>query len=382
MINLLTCALLAAAPPSPALTKTVEGNSDFAIDLYGQLAKDRPGNLFFSPFSVSDALAMTYGGAKGATAAQMSKALHFSDDPHASFSLLNAQLTAGGKGYQVSVANRLFAAQGLTLLPAFTRLMKDTYQAPIEQLDFANAAEPSRLHINDWVAKQTHDRIKDLLVPGLIDGSTRLVLVNAIYFKGLWASAFDPKQTRPMPFDIGGKKVDVPMMSQKLTARYHESPDAQIVELPYQGGDLSMVIVVPKKELKDLKLDRRHFDGSLSSVTTEEVQVFLPRFKMTTDFRLDTALKSLGMKDAFSEGADFSGMTGSRDFSISAVVHKAFVEVNEEGTEAAAATAVVMRELAVRREPIVRADHPFVFALRDNRSDSIVFMGRVTDPRG
>jgi serpin B len=378
MLSLLTAALVAASPP----TGVVDGNGDFAIDLYQQLAKDAPGNLFFSPFSISDALAMTYGGAATTTAEQMAKALHFGAGTHEGFSLLNADLKSG-KGYQLSVANRLFAQKGLPLLPAYTKLVATSYGAPVEALDFANAGEPSRKHINDWVETQTQKRIKDLLPPGVINAATRLVLANAIYFKGTWAHAFDKKDTRPMPFHLaGGKSADVPMMTQELVARYHDGASGQIVELPYAGGALSMVVFVPKADLASTKLDRRLFDGSLNSSTDQDVRVYLPRFKMTGELRLDDTLKALGMTEAFTPRADFSGIDGDHDLYISAVVHKAFVEVNEEGTEAAAATGVVMAAASVERVPEVRADHPFVFALRDNRTGSILFLGRVADPRG
>jgi serpin B len=361
MLPLLTAALIAVSPA------TVEGSSDFAIDLYQHLSK-ADGNLFFSPYSISSALDLARAGARGDTAAQMSRVLHLGDEP--------LPALVPGQDYTLTTANRIFAQRGLKLLPDFVKT------APVEQLDFATAAEAARLHINDWVSSKTQQHIKELVPQGMMDSATRLVLANAIYFKSKWAHGFDKKSTQPMPFHLGpDKTVDVPMMTQALMARYRDSELGQQVELPYQGGDLSMVIFVPKQELRDAKLDRRLFDGSMSSMTEQEVHVWLPRFKLTNSLELSEPLRALGMNDAFTRAADFSGIDGRRDLSISAVVHKAFVDVNEEGTEAAAATGVVIRATAAIRTPELRADKPFVFAIRDNRTGALLFMGRVTDPR-
>ncbi|HHY45947.1 MAG TPA: serpin family protein [Firmicutes bacterium] len=376
------------------IDSVVAGNNAFAFDLYRQLAKDK-GNLFFSPYSISSALAMTYAGARGETARQMADVLHFSLAPeklHPAFLDLTGMFNADGKSYQLSVANALWGQVGYEFLPEFLDITKKYYGAGFKEVDYIDDGnrEQARQTINKWVEAKTNDKIKDLIQPNDLSTLTRLVLTNAIYFKGKWEIQFKPEATKPMPFHISAKeKVDVPMMHQVAKFNYAENDQAQILEMPYTGGELSMVVLLPKPEYELAKLEgmlRPEVIRSwLSQLSREKVEVFLPRFKLEKRFLLNEQLQGLGMIDAFDENAaDFSGMTRGRDLYISRVIHKAFVEVNEEGTEAAAATAVVMsgKSIVLDEPPVFCADRPFVFLIRDLRSGSILFMGRLADPRG
>jgi serine protease inhibitor len=379
-------ALPAAAGDSAKAVAT--GNNAFALDLYGKLSA-KPGNVFYSPYSISAALGMTWAGARGATADEMAKTLHFGNHVHAGFAALNKRLIGQQPGYQLSVANRLFVKQSYPLLEAFTAVAKEQYLAPVEQVDFGMAE--TRKHINGWVEDQTSKRIKDLIGEGVLNSLTRLVLVNAIYFKGTWATEFEKKSTTPQPFFSGDKKFDVPMMFRSMKheahVRYGEVDGVQVLELPYKGGDVAMVVLLPRARdglsAFEKKLDAKKFDQLVGALSPFEVEVFLPRFRVEQSLALAPTLQAMGMPQAFSEKlADFSGMSGKKDLYISAVIHKAFVEVNEEGTEAAAATAVVMAtKSAAPMSETFRADHPFLFALRDRKSGSILFLGRLDDPR-
>jgi serpin B len=369
----------------------VDGNTTFALDLYQQL-KSAEGNLFFSPHSISTALAMTYAGARGNTAKQMSRALHLKLDEkqlHKAFGQLEAQLRAFAQKEKVelSFANALWAQKDYRFLEQFLNLVKHYYRAELSYADFKTAHESARGQINDWVERQTNDKIKDLIKPGVLNALTRLVLANAIYFKGLWESQFDKSITRDAEFWLDpDTTVDVPMMSQEHEFNYVENDQLQVLELPYAGNDLSMTVLLPKKHdgLAELESSlTAHTLRSLVAKSHEQtVTVYLPRFKLTSQFSLQNTLAAMGMPDAFSQNtADFSAMDGNRMLYISAVVHKAFVDVNEEGTEAAAATGVVVSVTAMPVRPAVfRADHPFVFLIRDIHSGSILFLGRVVDP--
>jgi serpin B len=384
---------LTAAPEGRAdkadVSAVVKGNNEFAFDLYARL-RARDGNLFFSPNSISTALAMTSAGARGDTADEMAKALHFTLPPdrlHPAFAALLKALNAEGqkRGYQLSVANALWGQKGEGFKPDFLKLAKDDYGAGLKEVDFAHDTEAARKEINAWVERQTQDRIKDLLQPGVLDPLTRLVLTNAVYFKGDWSSPFKKDLTREEPFLTGGGKVQAPLMHQSARFKYLDAGALQVLEMPYVGKDLSMVVLLPKKadglaELeKSLTADK--LAGWLGQAREEEVEVGLPKFQATSEFSLKDQLAALGMKKAFVPGAaDFSGMNGRDDLYITAVVHKAFVDVNEQGTEAAAATGVVVGLRATPVRPVFRADHPFVFLIRDTRNDSVLFLGRLVNP--
>ncbi|MCY3017687.1 MAG: serpin family protein [Planctomycetota bacterium] len=400
VIHLIALATLATVPIWSAAAGEGawigEANNSFAADLYARLAA-QPGNLFFSPNSIETALAMTCAGARGETAAQMAKVLHLpakDDALHKHFGAflkeLNADKGADGKprSFQLSAANALWGQKGYAFLPEFLDLTKTCYGAGLSELDFRTNAEGARQTINAWVEKETKDKIKDLIAPGVLSSMTRLVLTNAVYFKGTWADQFQPAATKDQPFLLGGaEQVDCPMMHRKGGYGYKEGDGFMALQLPYQGGELSMIVLLPNAMDGLPKLEKDLTSANLAAwlrgFQHGDVAVTLPRFKVTAAFMLGDALQALGMSDAFTAAAaDFSGMDGKRDFSISAVIHKAFVDVNEEGTEAAAATAVVMKGRAAPQQPkVFRADHPFVFLIRHETSGAILFMGRLANPK-
>ena len=370
----------------------VKGNNVFALDLYSRL-RQKDGNLFFSPYSISDALAMTYAGARGQTAEQMATTLHFALPPqrlHPAFGELIRYLNAGGKQrkFQLSTANALWAQKDYTFLPDFTRITKNDYQSGLKEVDFVTATEQARKTINHWVEEQTRDKIKDLIPPRALDRTTRLVLTNAIYFKSAWAHPFYKGATKKEAFHLSNnKKVQVPMMHINETLRYRDGGTFQVLELPYQHYQLSMFVLLPKKAdgLADLEkaLTSARLDDWLKGMKTHQVNVALPKFKFSAEFSLKDVLSKMGMPLAFTNRADFTGMTTRGRLHIDEVLHKAFVDVNEKGTEAAAATAIIAKEAAEAILPRAnfRADHPFVFLIRENRTGSILFMGRVANPR-
>ena len=382
-----TSALAQAASVDDDMPMLVQGNNAFAFDLYSQV-KGADGNLFFSPFSVSTALAMTYGGARGQTETQMSEVLHFAlpqERLHPAFGQLQTLWNSDDpeRPYQLSVANALWARADFTILDTFLELTGTHYGAGLKQVDFQGATEQARLAINSWVEEQTQDKIKDLLKPGTLDPATLLVLTNAIYFKGTWQSQFDAAATADAPFTISpSRQVQVPMMHQKGNFRIGGGDGVQVLELPYSGRDLSMVVLLPSEPdglaALEASLTADNLARWLAGLREREVRVDLPRFKMTSEFDLTKTLEAMGMTEAFGVAADFSGIDGRRGLFISKVVHKAFVSVDEEGTEAAAATGVVMKKTSIA--PLFRADHPFVFVIRHNQTGSILFVGRVMDP--
>jgi serpin B len=362
------------------------------MDLYARL-KTVEGNLFFSPYSISTCLAMTYAGAQGETAAQMAQTLHFDTNQNqlaVSFGELLKQLNNEQEktGIKLNIANGLWGQKDHPFLPAFLDVARQSYGAKLEQVDFSVHAETARTEINDWVGDKTKGKITDLIQPGVLSPMTRLVLVNAVYFKGSWAKKFDKHNTTNASFSVTPtQKLDVPLMNLTADFKYAEVEGLQLLELPYAGNDLEMVVLLPReidglKGMEDM-FNEQTLDHWLAQAREQKVAVFLPKFKMAAQFSLAKPLAEMGMTDAFSPSANFSGMDGERDLFISAVVHKAFVDVNEEGTEAAAATAVVVRSMAVmmpRPTPIFRADHPFIFLIRDTHSGSVLFLGRMVDP--
>ena len=371
----------------------VRGNTAFAFDLYARL-KAKEGNLFYSPYSISTALAMTNAGAKGETKKQIQQTLHFpaSNSMHNMFDalfgrIMNQLNRQGQKGdYQLSVANALWAQKDYPFLNSYIVLNKSCYRAGLENVDFINETEQTRQQINDWVEDKTQDKIKELIPDGILNEATRLVLTNAIYFKGDWALKFDSAQTKDELFYITPEKtVTAPLMHQKEDFRYTQIDGMQLLELPYKGEDLSMLVLLPDKESSLAALEKRLTADNLTawqkSMRKKEVLVYLPRFKMTHQFDLSDTLGDMGMAVAFTPAADFSGITTHEGLFISDVVHKAFVEVNEEGTEAAAATGVAIRLTAMPTPPpVFRADRPFVFIIKDNKTNSILFIGRIINP--
>jgi len=380
------------------------GIFEFAFNLYGKMIelpelKQSGGNLFFSPYSISTALAMTYCGARGDTASQMASVLRL---PTVKSETIPLERIAAGygavqnslqanpdtSGYQLNVANALWCQKDYSLWDSYTNLVTGSFGAGFNKLDFVGQTEASRKTINTWIKEQTNEKIKDLIPAGNIDSTTRLVLTNAIYFKGDWATQFKKDDTESADFNVTpDKKVQVQMMYQKGTFDYGESDMIQVLQMPYKGDELAMMIVLPKPNFTfdefEKKLVENHFLTIASASRKKvEVEVFLPKFKITCGtLELKDILRDMGMKDAFSDAADFSGMTGKRDLYISNVMHKAFVEVNEEGTEAAAATAVGMKMTSLPKPaPVFRADRPFIFFILDTRTNCILFVGRVMNP--
>lgn len=370
-----------------------EGNVGFAVNLYQDVISGDE-NLFFSPYSLSSALAMTYTGARGETATEMAATLHFNlpaAELPSAFAALDQRLVAIGKEKKVALnlANSLWLQRGYHFRKEFLETGRKSFGAELAEVDFARDTEGARVRINKWVAGQTADKIPELLGRKVLTPLTTLVLCNAIYFKGDWATQFVPKATQPAEFFVTPEQtVQVPMMSRKLEVRHAARDSFSMVELPYQGGDLSMVVLLPeaKDGLRTLESQLRDTNllawlGELDKARSTEVVVQLPKFKLSSRFDLAAKLPAMGMPTAFGAGADFSGMDGTRNLVISAVVHQAVVEVNEQGTEAAAATAVVVsRKSAPRPAAVFRADHPFIFLIREKQTGSILFLGRVINP--
>ena len=367
------------------LQVTAQRNTAFGIDLY-QALKNTDGNLFFSPYSISTALAMTYAGAAGQTAREMAAVLQFPSEQaelHAAFQTLQTHLDETGQTdhCRIDIANALWCQQGDRFLDSFLDLTRQYYGAGVRFVDFQT--------INTWVEDRTRQKIKELIRPGVLDPATALVLSNAIYFKGEWISRFDEQLTSNAEFFVTPHvAVPVPMMTQKADFVWKQYPTLTALELGYEGGDCSLVVLLPSAVdgIDDLEAS---LTADMITTTLRELAgmhprktvVQLPKFTTTCEFELNQILAALGMPSAFRRGsADFSGMNGDRDLFISNVVHKAFVEVNEEGTEAAAATAVVMKRTSVEETHHISVNHPFVFLIKDNTSGSMLFLGRVVDP--
>jgi len=377
------------------LRALVAGNTTFAFELYHALRKEN-GNLFCSPWSISTALAMTYVGARGKTERQMAQTLHFNLPQkrlHSAFNASGLALAGRGKragrreeeGFRLHMVDAIWGQTGHPFIPQFLDLLVENYGAGLRLLDFASVPEAARATINRWVSRETDGKIKDLLPERSIDGLTVLVLTDAIYFKAKWMHPFKRETTRPGVFHLlGGREVTIDMMSQTGDLGYAEGEEYQAVELPYRGGHMSMIIFLPREGRFG------EFEGSLRSeqvkrivdrLAARSVRLTMPRFRYESRFALKKVLAAMGMRDAFGLGAaDFSGMDGMRDLFISDVHHKAFVAVDEAGTEAAAATAVVMKK-GRRTSPIeLKVDRPFIFMIRDIETGTVLFTGRVLNP--
>ncbi|XP_071010652.1 leukocyte elastase inhibitor-like isoform X4 [Oncorhynchus clarkii lewisi] len=382
---------------SSAMASLSSSNTAFALELYHTLGQTNTGNIFISPFSISSALAMVYLGAKRDTAAQMAKALsfNFTKDIHTDFQTLNADINSPSATYILKLANRLYGEKTCNFLTEFLESTQKFYRADMKAVDFLGAAEETRGQINSWVEQQTENKIKDLLKQGTVSGLTRLALVNAIYFKGNWLNRFDQKDTKEMTFKINqSESKPVQMMHQIKKFPFNYVPDynLQIVELPYVDEELSMFVLLPEEatdgsdplvklesELTMEKLDEWTTRSNMDTGT--DIIVYLPKFKLEEDYELNDPLVQMGMKDVFVGGmADLSGMNGKGGLFLSTVAHKAFVEVNEEGTEAAAATAGMIAFCMFREEHFT-ADHPFLFFIRHNKTKSILFLGRFSSPQ-
>ncbi len=385
------------------IQQVVNANNEFTFDFYSEINK-KEGNIFYSPYSISAALAMTYEGAKGQTAEEMKSVFHFPESNilRPNFAAIYNNLNKKGKEYKLSTGNALWAQQDYQFLPEYLSRVEKYYGGKAANLDFVGESEKSRQTINSFIEQQTNYKIKDLISQGVLNAYTRLVLTNAIYFKGTWVKQFDKKYTRDKDFTtISGQKVKTPMM--QLTGggakfNYADLGELQILELPYKGEDVSMLILLPKQG-KDYDFETREIitsdytldDIELSSDKLNEYKsqmqetkldyISIPKFEFDTKYFMKDTLSVMGMPTAFTDRADFSGMTGKEDLLISFVIHQAYVKVDEEGTEAAAATAVggiKLTSVSLRKE--FRADHPFIFIIQEKETGNILFMGRVADP--
>jgi serpin B len=382
------------SPPSATQVEAVKGSNAFVVDLYSRL-RSQPGNLFFSPESISIAFAMAYAGARGQTATEMQHVMHFTLPPaqlHPAMGALLSSMNAQHNGYQLRVADALWAQQDASFLPSYLKLVQSDYAAGFHRVDFKASPDAVSNTINHWVEQQTNNKIQNLIGPGVLTSATRLVLTNAIYFKGDWLNPFEKASTQNEEFHTSASQfVMAPLMHRTGNYRYYDGGTFQALELPYEGDELSMDVFLPKSN-DGLPALEHSFTASAAGdwlqklEPVDKVILTFPRFTMTQQFELSNALSAMGMSQAFGSGANFSGMTGKPDFTISAAIHKAYIDVNEQGTEAAAATSIIMRATAARvpfpePPPIVfRADHPFLFLIRDTRSGAILFLGRVTDP--
>lgn len=371
--------------------EAVSGSNAFAVDLYEQLRTER-GNLFFSPESISTAFALAYTGARGQTAAEMAKVFHFSlpqDQLQSAMGALLTGMNAQHKGYTLRLADALWAQEDARFLATYLEQVQIDYGGDFHRVDFRSSSEVVRNTINQWVEQQTNDKIQNLIAPGVLTPATRLVLTNAIYFKGDWLDRFDKADTRNGQFHLSSSQsVTAPLMHRTGSYPYYDGGTFQELELPYAGNELAMVVLLPR-QIGSLPALERAFTAAASNwiqklKPADKVILTFPRFTMTQQFELSDILSRMGMPQAFTHAADFSGMTGKPEFTISAAIHKAYINVNEQGTEAAAATGIEMYEVAARPEispPIIfRADHPFLFMIRDTKTGAILFMGRVTDP--
>ncbi len=370
-----------------------KANDQFTFDLYGKLDSES-GNVFFSPFSIFDALSMTYVGAKGETRTQMEKVLHITlsnENFNSAFSKIIKKTSSNANSgkYTLNIANALWAQEDFHFLKGFLSIVKKYYNGDAFSVNFSNPNVANE--INDWADKQTNGKIKEIV--GRIDPLTRLILTNAIYFKAKWASGFSTSTTKSSTFYVNPKQeIKVHMMYQEAKFNYMENKSLQAIEMPYEGGNLSMIVLLPKDRygMDELEksLNASNFRKWISEMGEQKVKVYFPKFKIKTDYELKQPLESLGMTDAFND-ADFSGMDGAKDLQISQVIHKAYIEVNEKGTEAAAVTAVVMMLTCSPNSkppeiPIFRADHPFIFFIIDRTATKsngiIMFMGKITNP--
>ena len=373
------------------IQEVVKANNQFAFDLYSELNKAEDNNIFYSPYSISAALAMTYEGARGQTADEMKSVFHFPENNilRPNFAAIYTEINKEDKAYELKTGNALWVQQDYPFLEDYTNRVEKYYGGKTANLDFVSETEKSRQTINSFIEQQTNDKIKDLIPKGVLNGMTRLVLTNAIYFKGTWEWEFDKSDTREQDFKITPTDVvKTPMMSmkpEKAMFNYADTEDLQILELPYKGEDISMLILLPTENLENiestLSADKlNEYKNQMQETKLDSIS--LPKFEFDSKYTLNENLRALGMPTAFSGGADFSGMTITEQLFISQVIHQAFVKVDEKGTEAAAATAVAMgaTSSAIPRN-VFKADHPFIFIIQEKETGNILFMGRVIDPR-
>lgn len=370
-----------------SLSSLVDSLNDFSFNFYQKISEGNSGNTFFSPYSIFVALSMAYEGARGNTSTQMQAILNILQNDSAtrgSFARIYNLLNQKQEGYTISTANAFWAQQNYQFLPEYIDILKSYYMAEANGIDFSKNVQAAQI-INTWIEDNTGGKIKDMINPSALSEYTRLVLTNAIYFKGLWANPFDSRDTFETDFKTTpSQTVKADMMRlHDITFNYTETNDLQILKLPYSGNDLSMIIVLPKENnvsIAESALSAVNLANWNSSLSEIKIEVNIPRFKFETKFTLNDVLKEMGMVDAFDPlVADFSGMDGTKNLYISSVLHNAFVEVNEEGTEAAAATSVIVGTTGINPNRFI-ADHPFVFLIQNEETGAILFMGKVTNP--
>ncbi len=371
----------------------VEGLNTFSFDLYHNLTAGTLKNTFYSPLSISSALAMTYAGAKGETAQQMQSTLHYGpqvDLFHSQYgAMIDSLSSKKGQDFKTHIANAIWVQDQYKLKNFYIETVKKDYNSEIRSLDFVNRPEASRDTINYWVEKKTAGRIQDLIPAGVIDDMTRLILTNAVYFNAEWANKFNKELTNKDEFYcLDNTIIKTEMMYQRHHHPISQTEDYTILEIPYKGYEYSMLIILPNEKagLTSLSktLSAKDIIAHDKSKKREDILVYFPKFKLETNYELNKSLSAMGMPLAFSSDADFSNMTGGKDLMISSVIHKAFIDVDEDKTEAAAATAITMKLTSmapVQKAPLeFRADHPFMFIIRSKNDNAILFMGQLTNP--
>jgi len=373
-----------------SVSSLLESLNDFSFNFYRQIGDSEDGNVFFSPYSIFVALSMAYEGARGNTATEMQNVLNVLQNDSAtlgSFGRVYNLLNQNQVDYTISTANAFWAHQNYTFLSEYLGLLENFYMAEANELDFAKNVEAAET-INNWIEEQTHDKIKDMIQPDMLSDYTKLVLTNAIYFKGLWAVPFNPDNTYETDFELTSEEtVKVDMMksdNEESTFNYTETDDLQILELKYSGNDLSMIIILPKENnisIAESAINAVNLTNWRNNLGETEVNVEIPKFKFEKKYSLIDLLQKMGIIDAFIPWvANFSGMDGTKDLFIDKALHQSFIEVNEEGTEAAAATSIIMALTATPDQNEFIADHPFIFLIQHKETGALLFMGRVMNP--
>jgi serpin B len=378
------------------VNNTAKANNQFAIDLYNEINKDSDKNIFFSPWSISTVMAMAYEGARGETAKEIENVFHFPADDamrRSSYArMLNTLNKAGGE-YKLSIANAIWLQEDYPFLKDYKDTIRRYYLGEIKNLDFKNNPSDASFHINRWVSKNTNNKIRNIVSPEMFNEMSRAVLTNAIYFKGKWVHPFDRDDTKPEDFTLpSGKKIEVPMMKledEDLDFNYTEYDGVQVLEMPYKGDKISMLVLLPKTDTSDInqlesKLSAETLQALRSMMRPTTVYIYMPKYTFETSYSLVDYLRNMGMSLPFTwPGADFSGIDGTEMLYINKVLHKAYIDVYEEGTEATATTSIFVSMGAVAEitKPIIfRADHPFIFIIQEKETGNILFMGRVNNP--
>ncbi|NLI56335.1 serpin family protein [bacterium] len=368
--------------------EVIDANNQFALELYTELSKNGKENIFYSPYSIFAALGMTYEGAKGETKDEIKSVFHFPEDSilRPNFAKIYNDINKNEEDYELRTGNALWVQKDYPFLEDYINIVEKYYGGKASNLDFVKETEKSRQTINSFIEEQTNGKIKDLIPKGVLDYLTRLVLTNAIYFKGTWQWEFNPKDTEEIDFKITPTDiVKVPMMymkPEKAKFNYADLEDLQIIELPYKGEKISMLILLPKDNLEDIQpltIEKlKEWKSQMKKETLDEI--YLPKFEFDTKYFMKEILSDMGMPTAFGMDADFSGMDGTKSLYIKEVIHQAYVKVDEKGTEAAAATGVVMNFTSLMPKNVFRVDHPFIFIIQQNDTGNILFLGKVNDP--